>query len=39
VWSGEEEDKAEYLKALSEADRFNWHPLIEIWKNRFRREE
>lgn len=35
----EEEDKAEYLKALSEADRFNWHPLIGIWENRFGRQE
>ncbi|MBI4848628.1 MAG: Fic family protein [Nitrospirae bacterium] len=32
----EDKDKAEYLKALSEADMFNWHPLIEIWRNRFR---
>lgn len=35
----EEKNKAEYLKALSEADRFNWHPLIEIWRNRLGREK
>lgn len=26
--------KEEYLKSLSEADKFNWQPLIEIWKKR-----
>ncbi|MBI3582843.1 MAG: N-6 DNA methylase [Nitrospinae bacterium] len=29
-----EKEKEEYLKALSEADKFNWHPLVNIWKRR-----
>ena len=28
-------DKKEYLYALSEADRFNWQPLAQIWGKRF----
>lgn len=27
-------EKAEYLKVLSEADYFNWQPLMAIWKKR-----
>lgn len=30
----DEKGKEEYLKALSEADKFNWQPLIEIWNKR-----
>lgn len=31
----DEKGKAAYLKALSEADRFNWEPLGVIWRKRF----
>ena len=31
---GKENEKAEYLNALSEADTFNWQPLIDIWHKR-----
>jgi fido (protein-threonine AMPylation protein) len=32
---GNEKEKVEYLKALSEADYFNWQPLMAMWKKRF----
>ncbi len=31
----DEKGKAAYLNALSEADRFNWGPLVVIWRKRF----
>ncbi len=30
----DEDDKIEYLKGLSEGDKFNWLPLMTIWKKR-----
>ncbi|MCG2721489.1 MAG: Eco57I restriction-modification methylase domain-containing protein [Thermodesulfovibrionales bacterium] len=33
---GDENEKAEYLNALSEADSFNLQPLMDIWRKRFR---
>ncbi len=31
---GNEDEKIEYLNALSEADYFNWQPLMRIWRKR-----
>jgi hypothetical protein len=28
------EGRSEYFSALEAADHTNWHPLIQIWKNR-----
>ena len=28
------EEKKKYFSALSEGDRLNWQPLIEVWKQR-----
>ncbi|MEW6419715.1 MAG: TaqI-like C-terminal specificity domain-containing protein [Nitrospirota bacterium] len=36
---GNENEKTEYLNALSEADYFNWQPLINIWKKRLGMKE